>query len=163
MRLEMTRRTDYAVRAMLVLARHPGVTTSTEIAQQTGIPVRFVSQVMAHLVRAELVAAVIGRSGGYRLAKSPDRISVLSIVNALEGDSRRIQCALRGDRCDRRKPCEIHHVFAGAQEAFVAQLAASTLASVLNGELATPSPSDASPGMPRPALDAAGSASRGSS
>jgi Rrf2 family protein len=163
MRLEMTRRTDYAVRAMLVLARDPGVTTSTEIAEQTGIPVRFVSQVMAHLVRDHLVTAVIGRSGGYRLAKSADKISVLSIVTALEGDTRRTHCALRGDRCDRRRPCEIHHVFAGAQEAFVAQLAASSLASVLNGEPATPSRSDASPGTRRPAPGAAGSVSRGSS
>src|SRR5450759_3495383 len=100
MRLELTRRTDYAVRAMLALARRPGQTlSSADISEITNIPVRFVTQVMSHLVRAGLVQAVIGRSGGYRLNAEPDSVSVLSIVEAVEGDPRRQHCALRGGPC----------------------------------------------------------------
>ena len=99
MRLQMTRRTDYAVRAMLALARHPDQTlSSTDIAEMTGIPVRFVTQVMGHLVRAGLVRGVIGRSGGYRLATTAEAVSVLAIVDAVETDARRPQCVLRGER-----------------------------------------------------------------
>ena len=131
MRLELTRRTDYAVRAMIVLARNPNETlSSAELSQRTHIPVRFVTQVMSNLVREELVSAVIGRSGGYRLSSDPESVSVLAIVQAVEGDVRRQHCTLRGGPCQRFEPCEIHHVFSGAQEAFIAQLEASTLASV---------------------------------
>ena len=120
---------------MLVLARSPGQTVSSgKIAERTHIPARFVTQVMGYLVRAELVGAVIGRTGGYRLSVTPDEISVLSIVEALEGDARRTHCVLRGGPCQRRTPCEIHHVFACAQEAFIAELANSSLADVAEAE-----------------------------
>ena len=131
MRLELTRRTDYAVRAALVLARTPGETVSgSEIARQTQIPVRFVTHVMTSLVRGGLVSAVIGRSGGYRLNDAPDSVTVLAIVEAVEGMPRRTQCALRAGPCPGTTACEIHHVFAAAREAFVSELALWTLASV---------------------------------
>jgi Rrf2 family protein len=131
MRLEMTRRTDYALRAMLALARAPDDTLSSgDIAARTGIPVRFVVQVMGHLVRAGLVRGLIGRSGGYRLSSQPDSVSVLAIVEAVEGDARRPQCVLRGGPCAGAAPCAIHYVFADARAAFTTQLASTTLASV---------------------------------
>ena len=133
MRLELTRRSDYALRAMLVLTRQPEETlSSTEIAALTHIPVRFVTQVMAHLVRAGLVRAVIGRSGGYRLLMPSGKVSVLAIVEAVEGDTRRQHCAIRGGQCLRGAPCEVHAVFADAQEAFVSRLAATSLATVIS-------------------------------
>jgi len=168
MRLELTRRTDYAVRAMIALARQPDETlSSTELSESTHIPVRFVTQVMSNLVRADLVSAVIGRSGGYRLGSDPESVSVLSIVEAVEGDVRRQHCTLRGGPCQVFEPCEIHHVFSGAQEAFIAQLASSTLAAVAAAQPAPPAgalvephappsrtSSDASPGTPQPEPDA---------
>ena len=131
MRLELTRRTDYAVRAALVLARQPGETVSgSEIARQTQIPVRFVTQVMTSLVRAGMVSAVIGRAGGYRLNGDAGSVTVLAIVEAVEGMPRRTQCALRSGPCPGASICEIHHVFAAARESFVGELARWTLASV---------------------------------
>jgi len=120
---------------MLALARQPDATlSSSEIAAQTHIPVRFVSQVMGHLVRAGLARGVIGRSGGYRLASKPESVSVLSIVQAVEGDARRPQCVLRGGPCAGGAPCEIHFVFADARDAFTNRLAATSLASVASLE-----------------------------
>jgi Rrf2 family protein len=135
MRLELTRRTDYAVRAALVLAGNPGETVSgSEIARQTQIPVRFVTRVMTNLVRSGMVSAVIGRSGGYRLNGKAASVSVLAIVEAVEGIPRRTQCALRAKPCPGATTCEIHHVFVAARESFVAELARWTLASVAAGE-----------------------------
>ena len=69
MRLELTKRGDYAVRAMIDLARHEGELVSVRaIAEEMGIPPRFLPQVMADLVKADLVQAAQGRSGGYRLS-----------------------------------------------------------------------------------------------
>ena len=131
MRLELTRKTDYAVRAMLVLARRRDqMLTGAAISARTGIPVRFVTQVMGHLVRAGLVDGVIGRSGGYRLSGDPAAVSILAIVQAVEGDTRRRHCVLRGGPCNGASACEIHHVFSDAQDAFTDALAAWTLAAV---------------------------------
>jgi Rrf2 family nitric oxide-sensitive transcriptional repressor len=161
MRVELTRSTDYAVRAMLALARQPGDTlSSTDISSQTQIPVRFVTQVMSHLVRAGLVRGVIGRTGGYRLAAEPGSVSVLTIVRAVEGDNRRQTCALRGGPCIRGEPCEIHDVLAAAHEAFIGRLAEASLAAVAARPADGSPPSRcsraASPGRRRPVRGAAG-------
>ncbi len=130
MRLELTRRGDYAVRAMLALARvEEGRRLSARaIATQMTIPVRFLPQVMADLVRADLVDAVIGRSGGYRLSQDPARISLLDVIEAVEGDSRRQTCVLRGGPCGLDGFCDVHAVFFEAQDALLRPLAATTLA-----------------------------------
>lgn len=162
MRLELTRRTDYAIRASLVLARNPGVRMSAaHIARRTHTPPRFAGQVMLDLVRAGIVNAAVGRTGGYSLDASPDAISVLRIVEAVEGDQRRQHCSLRGGPCHAEQPCEVHHVFSGAQEAFLEQLAATSLAQLAGNPAnvrgaATRTASGASRGKRPPARAAAG-------
>src|SRR5262245_60645596 len=95
MRLQLTRRGDYAIRAALLLAQMGDETiSSSAIARATDIPERFVGQVMGDLVRAGLVTASIGRRGGYHLAQPAQEISLLQIVEAVEGDTRRRTCIL---------------------------------------------------------------------
>jgi len=132
MRLQMTRRGDYAIRAMLTLARQPDqVLSGTQICRQTGIPERFLPQVMRQLVRADLAHARIGRHGGYQLGKAAETVCILDIVEAVEGDSRRQRCVLTGMECDPRARCQVHAIFASAQEALLVRLAESSLASAV--------------------------------
>ena len=129
MRLELTRRGDYAIRAMLHLARSDEATVSgAAIAHETQIPVRFVGQVMGDLARSGLVTARIGRRGGYRLSRSAADISLLEIVEAVEGDARRKTCVLSQRACTYEAACDVHEFFAEAQNALIARLAQSTLA-----------------------------------
>jgi Rrf2 family transcriptional regulator, iron-sulfur cluster assembly transcription factor len=130
MRLELTKRGDYAVRAMLALARAPGAARLSvrRIAEEMQIPVRFLPQVMGDLVAAGLVEATTGRSGGYRLARPADAITLLDVVEAVEGDSRRRTCVLRGGPCGLDGFCDVHDVFFEAQDAMLATLAAARLA-----------------------------------
>lgn len=130
MRLELSKRGDYAVRAMLALADGGGQLTGGRIARQTGIPISFLPQVMGSLVHAGLVEGRQGRTGGYRLAKPASDISLLSIVEAAEGDSRRTTCILRGGPCGVDGTCRVHSAFFAAQEALLAELAGATLASL---------------------------------
>ena len=131
MRLELTRRGDYAVRVMLALADADETWTSAPtIAGTMAIPPRFVPHVMRDLVRAGLVAARIGRSGGYRLARPPARIGLLEVIEAIEGDSRRVTCVLRGVPCGRDGHCQVHEAFFEAQSALLERLARTTLAEV---------------------------------
>lgn len=131
MRLELSRRGDYAVRAMLALARlQSGQMTGAKLAATTGIPHAFVPQVMGALVRAGLVATRRGRLGGYRLPLAPDQVSLRTIVEAVEGDSRRQTCVLRGGDCGDCGTCDVHDAFFQAQEALFDSLAGVSLADV---------------------------------
>jgi Rrf2 family protein len=134
MRLQLTRRGDYAIRAMLLLARTPGeVLSGSEIARQTAIPERLVTQVMGQLVRAELVHARLGRHGGYWLGDEGEQIHILAIVEAVEGDARRSRCVLSGAQCSPDNRCQVHDIFAAAQEALISRLAEASLASAVSG------------------------------
>lgn len=132
MRVELSRRGDYAVRAILTLARPgAGQMTAAAIAERTAIPPTYVAQVMGDLVRAGLVANRRGRSGGYRLARPAAEVSMLDVIEAVEGDLRRRSCVLRGGPCGRAGThCAVHGAFAEAQDAAIASLAGASLADV---------------------------------
>jgi Rrf2 family protein len=135
MRLELTKRGDYAVRAMLALARGDGGGTSPNgllsarrISDAMRIPVRFLPQVLGDLQRASLVEAAPGRSGGYRLTRPAAEISLLEVIEAVEGDTRRRTCVLRGGPCGVDGTCDVHDVFYEGQEALRSTFARATLA-----------------------------------
>ena len=137
MRLQLTRRGDYAIRAMLLLAQEADVMTGTDIARRTDIPERLVRQVMGQLVRAGLVHARLGRHGGYWLERQQRATSILAIVEAVEGDARRQRCVLSGTECGAASPCQVHDIFASAQEALISRLAQASLESAV-GPMARP-------------------------
>lgn len=131
MRLELTRRSDYAVRALTMLAaRRDAIVSSSRIREGTAIPARFVVPVMTDLARAGLVEPILGRAGGYRLTADPAQVSILSIVQAVEGVRRRTQCALTQRPCG-NTPCRLHDILARADDAYLAELSAVSLESVM--------------------------------
>ncbi len=134
MRLELTRRGDYGVRAMLALARSagPGPMSARRIAEAMAIPPRFLPQVLGDLARAGLIQAHPGRLGGYRLAQPAEAVTLLAMIEAVEGDSRRKTCVLRSAPCGLDELCDVHDAFFAAQDAMLGRFQAVTLA-----ELAT--------------------------
>lgn len=132
MELGLGRRSDYAIRATLCLARWHGdrLVPSREVAQRMDIPPRFLYQIMAALVRAGIVASTPGRSGGYALAADPVSVSVLDVVEAVEGEIRASVCLLRGGPCHWQGACAMHEQWTAAQQALLDDLARIDLASV---------------------------------
>ncbi len=133
MRLELTRRADYAIRTVLALARATDGErlSARRVAAEYRVPERFLSHVMRDLVRAGLVEGTVGRRGGYRLAKPSIEISLLDVVEAVEGDSRRRVCVLRGGPCALDGVCDVHAVFAAAQDDVLQRLRTSTVAAAV--------------------------------
>ena len=132
MRLELTKRADYAIRAALALGgAGPDARLSVRrIAAEQAIPERFLPRVMADLVAAGLVEGVAGRAGGYRLARPAAEVSLLDVIEAVEGDSRRTVCVLRGGPCRLNGTCDVHEVFAAAQEEMIARFGAATIGEI---------------------------------
>ena len=83
----MTAKSEYGVLAAIDLACNYGAgpVSAREIAERRGIPPRFLEQLFVSLRRADLVRAVRGAKGGFVLSRDPAEITVLDIVEALEG------------------------------------------------------------------------------
>ena len=131
MDLQLSRRADYAVRAMLVLGEAwptGEYRKIREIVAAVHIPRSFAPQVLGDLVRTGLVEARAGRAGGYRLARPPSGISLLEVVEAAEGTLLPQRCTLRGVACDPDNPCPVHPAWFAAAQALRTSLAGSTLA-----------------------------------
>jgi Rrf2 family protein len=135
MRLELTKRADYAIRAVLALARAAdGERLSVRrVAEDQSVPERFLTQVMRDLVRAGLVEGAVGRTGGYRLAKPSTETSLLDVVEAVEGDSHRQVCILRGGPCSLDGVCGVHAAFAAAETDVLRRLRNTSVAAAIGG------------------------------
>jgi len=128
MRLQLTKRTDYAIRACLHLAMEDRCPISGRlIAERMAIPDRFLPQVMADLGRAGIVGAMSGKNGGYCLRRDPAELSLLDLVEAVEGACLRHECAVREAPCDGDPACALHPVWAEAQAAFTDVLAGASI------------------------------------
>ncbi|HEX6868837.1 MAG TPA: Rrf2 family transcriptional regulator [Candidatus Limnocylindrales bacterium] len=135
MRFELTRRADYAVRSVMALARIPdGERRSVRsLAEEQNVPVRFLPQVMRDLVEAGIVEGTVGRSGGYRLARPASGISLLEVIEAIEGDGRRRQCVLRNAPCGLSGYCDVHAVFDAAQNDVLRRLHDTSVEATIGG------------------------------
>ncbi len=130
MRLDLTRRADYAIRAVLALGRLPdGDRISVRrVAAAQRIPAPFLPPIMRDLVLAGVAGSTTGRAGGYRLARPAAEVSLLDIIEAVEGDSRRGTCILRDGPCTVSAVCDVHDVVVAAQEALRDRLAQVSVA-----------------------------------
>lgn len=129
MQATLGRKGDYSVRAVIDVARYHGQRRrkAREIAATMDIPVRYIPQILANLVRAGLLKAVSGPDGGYTLASEPADITLLDIVVAAEGPVELDACVLRGGPCDWEHACPLHIPWSNAQTALSGELSKWTL------------------------------------
>lgn len=91
--MHVSRKADYAVRAMAYLASHPGRRVLiSEVAQTMSIPRAFLSKIMKELVGGGLVLSQAGPGGGYTLASDPAAITFRQILEVVEGPWTLVPC-----------------------------------------------------------------------
>jgi Rrf2 family protein len=86
---------------------------------------------MGDLVEGQLVEGAPGRTGGYRLTRAPEDVSLLDVVEAVEGDMRRRGCILRGGPCRPNGICAVHPVFIAAEDDLLDRLAQAKVADLI--------------------------------
>ncbi len=88
--MKLTRASSYALHAAAYMAQQKKESpiASHKIAEQRGIPERFLLKVLKPLVSARVLHSIKGPNGGYRLARAPADISVLEIIEAVDGPIR---------------------------------------------------------------------------
>lgn len=106
--LRVSRLTDYATVVMTCLAAQPGtVLSAVQIAEEARLELPTVSKLLKSLVHAGLVESFRGASGGYRLARPADSISLAEIVEALEGPLGMTECSVSVGNCDHESYCMV--------------------------------------------------------
>ncbi len=122
---------------MLDLAkRQDGPAKAAQVAGALDAPVSSVQQVLQALNRAGLVMSKSSGNGGYFLARDPRRISLLEIIQAVEGPLDGGRCILRSRPCHRKDVCSLHRVWMEAIGNFADALSRCSLAEVLSDDIA---------------------------
>jgi FeS assembly SUF system regulator len=108
--LRLSKLTDYGTVVLAYMARKPeGVYAATDVAAATHLTAPTVSKLLKCFTRAGLVTSQRGARGGYSLARPPEQINAVQIIDAIEGPVAITQCSLGHDRCNLESVCGVGH------------------------------------------------------
>lgn len=114
----ITKKTEYAIRALWELAHHPGeLATANQIAHRQAIPPKYLPQIISELSRAGLLLSVRGYGGGVKLSRPPREISLLHIIEAMQGKLTMFECQVGNYECINLPNCELQCTYGKAQSA----------------------------------------------
>jgi Rrf2 family protein len=113
----ITRESDYAIRILSCMAwHHDRFLSSTELAERTGVPYRFLRKIARRLLVAKLLVSVRGRKGGMRLARPPAQISLLDVIDATDPRGAVLNACVGGRVCDGHARCKTQGVLMRLQK-----------------------------------------------
>jgi len=90
--MRISKKAGYALRALALMARKGGSSSIHDLSERERIPVKFLEQILLSLRHAGLLNSKRGVGGGYALARSPGEISVLDVIQALDGPIAPLPC-----------------------------------------------------------------------
>lgn len=130
MRLEITRRSDLATRALLALIASGDTLKSAELAERVSTTPGFLAHAMLAPVRQGWVQSVPGPRGGYRATLDPRTVSVLEVIEAVEGPTDTGRCVLQNRACGEHGVCALHATWSFARADLVGRLSSIPLSSL---------------------------------
>ena len=135
--LRVTKLTDYATVVLTALAARPdAVLSAAELAERAGLEMPTVAKLLKPLAQAGLVEGFRGTNGGYRLARAASQISLVEIVEAMEGPLGMTECSVHAGTCGIEQSCGVRANWRRINDVVADALRSVTLAQMLD----TPSP-----------------------
>ena len=139
--LRVTKLTDYAIVLLTVLANRSGeVLSATELAEASGLEATTVSKVLKPLAQAGLVEGLRGVHGGYRLAHAASEISLVQIIEAMEGPLAITECSQHDSQCGIAQRCGVRANWRLINDVVADALRGMTLAQMLQPAAPSPAP-----------------------
>jgi FeS assembly SUF system regulator len=130
--LRVTKLTDYATVLLSALAEAPiRVHSAAELAERSRLEPTTVSKVLKPLTHAGLVSSFRGASGGYRLARPPGQISLIEIVEAMEGRLGMTECSGEHSSCEHEPHCGVQGPWRRINDVIADALRGMSLAEML--------------------------------
>jgi Rrf2 family protein len=131
--MQITRQADYATRAILYLARNRNgkrVATS-QVAKEQKIPSSFLAKIISQLSIAGLLHTSRGAQGGISLARNPEQITLLQVIEAIDGPIQLNVCVGREDVCALEGNCPIQSVWCDVQNELITKLRNTNFAELI--------------------------------
>ncbi len=130
--MQITRQADYAVRAVLHLAKNGDTRTATSmIAEEQRIPPSFLAKIVSQLSIAGLLHTSRGARGGVTLARAPKDITLLEVIEAIDGPIQLNECVGDTGSCSFDADCPLRPVWCDAQEDLVNRLKGTNFADMV--------------------------------
>lgn len=129
MSLIFSRETEYAIQALIYLARKEANewVSIKEIASNLQIPQHFLGKIFQKLAQKRLLNSRKGVSGGFNLWKDPKNISIYDIVEAIDGDKYRTECIIGFPDCSNSNPCPVHDKWKSLRDELVKMIKSKNL------------------------------------
>ena len=131
--MQITRAGEYGVLGLLHLARQGGgrMVMIDEVSREEKIPKSFLAKIFQSLVRAGLIRSYRGAGGGFALVKKPEEITVLEVIEAIEGKIAFQRCLQEVPDCEHMEGCALCGLFEQAQDRVKEVFARTSLADLL--------------------------------
>lgn len=132
--MKLSAAAEFAVRGILVLAEEygKGPTTLDTVCRRRDLPKQYLVKIFSSLSKADLITPIRGKKGGYLLARDPAEISILDVIEAVEGPIALNLCQHEVPKCD-EDDCCVRPVWTRLQKAVKSELGALSLAACVNG------------------------------
>lgn len=130
MSLIFSRQCEYALQAVLYLALKPAgeMTSIKELTAKLSIPYHFLAKILQDLRNKGLLDSLKGPTGGFRLALPPERITLLRVVEAIDGTGVFDNCVLGFEECSGKNPCAVHETWGELRDRIHGMLAEKSIA-----------------------------------
>ncbi|MCX5827380.1 MAG: Rrf2 family transcriptional regulator [Deltaproteobacteria bacterium] len=127
--LQISRKGDYAIRGMVYLASQPvdKVSLLSDIAAKMEVPQTFLAKIFQQFNKSGLVKSYRGAGGGFKLGRPAENISLLEIVETVEGPIVPNRCIMAAGICSRDISCTVHPVWKEVQKSMREILSSVTL------------------------------------
>lgn len=134
--MKTSRKTDYAVHALMILARNKSQELSVkELADLENVSSSYLAKVMQKLSAAGIVSSAEGTKGGYTLANDAGKINLAQIMKLFEAKDNVFECVDDIHGCSIKDRCKIHRVFGKAYQKMLAELEQTTIKDIINPEI----------------------------
>ncbi|MFH1578107.1 MAG: Rrf2 family transcriptional regulator [Candidatus Omnitrophota bacterium] len=128
----ITRNTDYAIRALLCMAKKKGSVSAPELTNDLKIPKAFLRMILQVLSGKKILKSQRGKGGGFMLAIKPSKVSLFSLIEIFQGPLRLNKCSFKNAACHNIKNCGVKKKIDNIQKYVVSELRGVTLESLLN-------------------------------
>ena len=134
--MELTRKGEYAIKGIVYLASRGGdvVCALGDISSMVDVPKTSLAKIFQQFSKAGLVKSQRGNGGGFTLGRSPQQITLLQVIEAVERTVTMNHCVANAAVCDRSRACGIHPVWADVQEKVSSLLDKMTLHDLISAK-----------------------------
>ena len=118
--MQLTNTTDYAIRIVCYLAIKKCRVTTAKLASELKIPESYIPKITKQLKKEKIISAFEGTSGGYVLAKNPEKISLFDVISCMESTMAISRCLEKDGFCSRNYTdcCKVHQVLLDLQNTY---------------------------------------------